>query len=95
MARELLQELEQERQKYTGIVQEQQILDGSAMDRAFEKDGLLDHVVEDMKRQVWFKALTLGWLPLEQPQVEKREESMFGRDGLRIIVSMRCDKKEG
>lgn len=93
MVRELLEELEKDRTKDTGIVQIQQILDSRALDWAFEREGFLDRIIDEMKRRAWSQALTLGWLPLELPQIERREETTFGREGLRIIVSMRCDKK--
>lgn len=69
MARDLLQELDQQRTKDMGTVEHQQILDGAALDWAFEQDGFLDRIIEDMKRRAWLHALTLGWLFLRSSSV--------------------------
>lgn len=95
MVRELLDELERDRRENVGILQLKRLLDGLVMDGVWERPGYLDHIVEEMKRDVWLRALNLGWIPLELPQVEKTEETLFGREGMTIAVSVQCNKRGG
>lgn len=98
MVRELLQALEQDRLNNSGVVKKTMLLDGLSLEFLYEREAVHERTLQNLKQQVWLKALELGWLPLEQPQVEQREESTFGRPAVRITVSMRCDdsnKKEG
>lgn len=90
MAGELLDELEHERLKDDMRIERVYSLDGGAMEHAYDNAGFLDRITEGMVREVWFKALDLGCVPRGLPQVEKHEESLFGRESLKIIVSMRC-----
>ena len=97
MARELLQKLEQERQKIGSVLSRAQIISDEMVECARDKTVFLDRVAAELVQEIWAAALRSKLIPLELPQVERCEDCGFR--GVKIRVSMRCvdapQQKEG